>query len=201
MDDEGRKRPEDTNDEQPVADEKSTDRSAAEILVEERERFIGWLRASGIRGDAEDVLADAILRAVRYARPANDVVPRAAAWQHLRLARLEYWRAVGRRKDVIELETEHPHEPPDTRMATPAELVALRQFATRVVEVARERLGGRSSMLVALEARVGPLFGRPGMTPQEMAARLGIQTNRVYKICASVERLLAQIGAELLEAA
>lgn len=181
----------------------SAESPAATILIEERARFVGWLKRGGVRSeaDAEDIVADAILRAIKYARPANDVAPRAAAWRHLRLARLEHWRGVGGRSEVIELETDHPPEPPDTRMATPAELVALRQFAERVVELARERLVGRTSVLVALEARVGPLFGRPGMTRQELADRLGVAINRAYKLSAEVERVLADASAELLGAA
>ncbi|MCZ7682484.1 MAG: hypothetical protein M5U28_28295 [Sandaracinaceae bacterium] len=86
-------------------------------------------------------------------------------------------------------------------MATPDELVALRQFAHRVIELAQARLAGRESMLIALEARVGPLFGRRGMTRQELADYLGVAVNRAYKLAAAVEHLLAEISAELLSAA
>ncbi len=176
---------------------------AARILVEERARFIAWLWRGGVRieADAEDILADAILRAVKYTRPANDVAPRVAAWRHLHFARMEHWRRVGRRGEVIEFQTDQPLEPPNTRMATPAELVALREFAEHVVELARQRLAGCTSMLAALEARVGPLFGRAGMTRQELADFLGVQLNRVYKLCAAVERLLTEVSMDLLSAA
>lgn len=167
---------------------------AAALLFAERPKFLRWLERLGASAaDAEEVHSDALLRAQIYHCPAS-VAPEAAAWRHVRLARLDHIRSQQRRTltpaTLLELE-----QTGQDRMATPEDHLLAAQHLADVQARARQKVTGRPSVARALDQLLG-LDDRHASEGVRLANALGVRSNWASKLRGLARKALAEALVE-----
>jgi len=167
---------------EPAAPAGPNDSGLQRILIDERARFVRFLRARGAGDDAEDVLHDLWQRvAAAPAQPVADPVSYLfrAAENLMRDRRRSDSSRARRQQDWHDVSLPPHDEPPGVAML-----------------IARERLGEAAEVLAALGPRVSTVFHRARLdaVPQPVIAReLGVSLSSVEKDLQKAYRALAQL--------
>lgn len=162
-------------------------------LLEHRCRLLrSTARKAGNLAGAEDVLHDAVERALRYPAP-PEVAPAAVACRHLSFALRDRHRADvrARRNDGCATDLA------GTRIVTPEEVASIADSAFKVIERARQLAAGRASVAAVLAEMTETLLEGREFSSEALAVALRVQPNRVHKLCTEARRLIAQARAEV----